>query len=60
MTNKHWYLVTYIDENDMLISRKAELEVRPYIYDNNWLQMGTLSVDARHIRDLKIQEVTVK
>jgi len=60
MTDKRWYLITYIDEDDMLISRKAELEERPCVDDNNWLQMGTLSVNAKHIRDIKIREVTVK
>lgn len=60
MIDKRWYLITYIDEDDMLISRKAELEEQPYVDDNNWLQMGTLSVNEKHIRDIKIREVTVK
>jgi hypothetical protein len=51
------WVVTYIDEDDMLITHKVQQKERPFIDDNNWLQVGQVGTNAKHIRNIKIREV---
>ncbi|WP_164506869.1 hypothetical protein [Lapidilactobacillus bayanensis] len=51
------WVVTYIDEDDMLITHKVQQKERPFIDDNNWLQVGQVGTNANHIRNIKIMEV---